>query len=162
MALNRNLTGIGWLVDLIVPPPDILGDQAPVPEARLAAAGAGVKASRNDHQHPRLTSSTRVTLGGDGTATVTYTRSFSSKPAISLTAINPSGRQVMLEVVNDIQVGADYTGCVIKGSRAQLLPALTSIVLIGPLISALQNFDVLGGSASGVEVSVIAIQPSTT
>lgn len=66
----------------------------------------------------------------------------------------------MLEVVSDVMTGALYTGCTIKGSRAQLLPALTSIILIGPLISALQNFDVLGGSASGVEVSVIAIQPS--
>lgn len=137
-----------------------LANTAPLSESGTAVAGGGGAASRQDHVHPRLTSATRVTLAGDGTATVTYTRSFPSKPAVNLTAINPSGRQVVLEVTGDIQTGGLYTGCTIKGSRAQLLPALTSIVLIGPLITALQNFDVLGGSASGVEVSVIALMPS--
>lgn len=143
-----------------IAPAALLSNAAPMSEASAAQAGATDKASRDSHQHPRLTSATRVTLDGGGLATVAYTRTFAAKPAINLTAINPSGRQVMLEVVSDVMTGALYTGCTVKGSRAQLLPALTSIILIGPLISALQNFDVLGGSASGVEVSVLAIQPS--
>lgn len=117
-------------------------------------------ASRGDHQHPRLTSSTRVALDASGNATVTYTRTFATKPAITLTAINPSGRAVTLEITNDVVVGGVYTGCVIKGYRSQLLPSLSGILLIGPLLTALGNFDILGGSAAGVEVNVIAIQAS--
>lgn len=161
MAYTAVLTPQGWLLSMI-PPASILSDAAPISEARTPAAGGAAQASRADHQHPRLTSSTRVTLGGDGTVAVTYTRTFTSKPVISLIAHNPTGRQVVLEVVSDTMVGAEYTGCVIKGSRAQLLPTLSGIVLIGPLITALQSFDILGGSASGVEVSVIAIMPSNT
>lgn len=138
----------------------VLSPNNPLAEKVAAAAGAGTKGSRDDHVHPRLTSSTRVTLNASGLATVTYTRTFDTKPAILLTAINPSGRQIFLEVVDDIQTGAVYTGCHVKGYRSQILPALTGILLIGPLIAALSGFDAFGGSAAGVEISIVAIQPS--
>lgn len=141
-------------------PVALLSDSAPMSEAVAPKSGNQPKASRIDHQHPRLTSSTRVQLTANGTAAVTYTRAFAAKPAIVLTAINPSGRQVVLEVISDTLVDGAYTGCVIKGYRSQMLPSLSGILLIGPLITALSGFDVLGGSAAGVEVSVIAIQPS--
>lgn len=142
------------------PPPVPLSDQVPVSEATAPLSGVVGAAARTDHRHPRLSSATRVVLGADGTATATYTRQFTAKPVITLTAINPSGRQVTLEVISDIQSGGIYTGCVIKGSRAQTLPALGNMNIIGQLASALGNFDTLGGSASGVEVSVLALQQS--
>lgn len=138
----------------------MLSDVAPVPEAVVPVPGQMGKSSRADHKHPRLTSAGRVVLAADGTATVTYSRSFTTKPAINLTAINPTGRAVQLEVVSDTKTGALFTGCVVKGYRSQLLPSLGGIVLLGPLLTALGNFDVLGGSAAGVEVSVIALEAS--
>lgn len=138
----------------------LLADTAPAAEVTTAQAGMMDKGSRGDHKHPRLTSAGRVTLGADGTAAVTYTRSFTASPSIVLTAINPTGRAVQLEIVSDTKTGALFTGCVVKGYRSQLLPSLGGIVLIGPLLTALGNFDVLGGSASGVEVSVIALEKS--
>ena len=145
-----------------------LADEAPVPESRLANGGAGGMASRWDHEHPRLTSSTRVVLGADGTATVTYTRSFSKPPVVLLTAINPTGRQIVLEQGTDIQTGALYTGCTVRGYRNRPLPELapvggllTAVVTgVNAVASNLTNFDVLGGSAAGVEVNVVAIMPS--
>lgn len=143
------------------PPQTLLVSTSPQPEVTGGSAGAMEAASRGDHQHPRLTSSTRVVLDANGMVTVVYTRSFVAKPAITVTAINPSGRAVMLEIVNDVVTNGLYTGCVLKGYRSQLLPSLSGILLIGPLLTALGNFDVVGGSAAGVEVNVIAIQAST-
>lgn len=145
-----------------------LSNAIPMGEATAATAGASEAASRGDHQHPRLTSSTRVQLDASGNATVTYTRSFAAKPAIVLTAINPSGAQVVLEVISDTMTGGVYTGCVIKGSRARPLPTLNAVsglltaVITGvnDLVTALTGFNIFGGSAAGVEVSVVAIQPS--
>lgn len=142
------------------PPHVPLSDQPPVSEATNPASGVGSFSARMDHRHPRLSSVTRVTLAADGTATAVYTRTFPTKPGITMTAINPTGRQVTLEVVSDIQSGGVFTGCVIKGRRAQALPGMAGAVLIGPVVSALSGFDVLGGSAEGVEVSVIALQQS--
>lgn len=131
-------------------------NQIPLSEATTATGGALTMASAADHQHPRLSSSSRATLDGSGLATVTYTRSFSAKPAITLTAINPSGRPVLLEVQSDVtDGGGNYIGCVVHGYRNQNLPAVLT------LLSALINFDVFGASAAGVEVNVIAIQAST-
>lgn len=133
-----------------------LSGSTPAPDQIGGAPGASGASSRADHQHPQLTSSGRVILAADGTAAVTYARTFPAKPSIVLAPINAAGRQVVTEVVSDTVVGGIYTGCVIRGSRAQLLPALSGIIIIGPLIAALSNFDIFGGSAAGVEVSVIA------
>ncbi len=161
MSFGRQLMSYGWLVEPIpLPVPDILSDNMPAAEATTPAPGSTAKASRDSHQHPRLTSASRVTLDAGSQAVITYTRTFATKPCIVLTAINPSGRQIQLEVVSDTQVGGVYTGCVIKGSRSQVLPNLGGIALLTGLITALQNFDVLGGSAAGVEVSVVALQAS--
>lgn len=132
----------------------------PPQESTAGAPGAAGMASDSSHTHPSISSRHRVALNSSSVATVTYARKFSTKPVIVLTAINPSGRPVQLEVTSDIMTGADYTGCTIKGYRSQLLPGLSGILLIGPLISALSAFDVLGGSAANVEVSVVAFMPS--
>lgn len=78
--------------------------------------------------------------------------------AAAVCPINPSGRSVQVEVVSDTVVGGLYVGCVIRGYRSQSLPALT--LLLTSVVSALSGFDVLGASASGVEVSVVAVQVS--
>lgn len=133
----------------------------PKSETVGGAAGAMNAASAADHQHPRLTSVHRVVLAANGTATVAYTRTFDKKPGIVLTAINPTGRVVALEVVTDTGADGAWTGCTIRGVRSQVLPSLSGILLIGPLLTALGNFDIFGGSAAGVDVSVVAVQQST-
>lgn len=137
-----------------------LSDAMPNPEATAGTPGVDPAAARGTHVHPRLTSSTRVTLDANGLATVMFTRTFIAKPAIVLTPANPTGRPVQVEEVSLIQSGGLYVGINIHGYRNQLLPSLSGILLIGPLITAISAFDVLGGSAAGVEVSVVAIQAS--
>jgi hypothetical protein len=131
-----------------------LSDMTPTSEAVAGAVGNSVMAARADHAHARLTSSTRVTLDASGLATVTYTRTFTAPPVLSCLAINPTGRPVTVEQVSDLKTGALWTGCTIHGYRAQNLPAVIT------LLSGLINYDVFGASAAGVDVNVIAIQPS--
>ena len=128
------------------------------PSSEQTGGSAGSVAGQfamGDHRHPRLTSVTKSTLAGDGTATVAFTRSFTTEPGLVLTPIAPGGTQpVALQVDSWVMTGADYTGCVIKGYRMRPLPSVLA------LLSALLNYDVCAGSASGVGVSVIAVQVS--
>lgn len=139
----------------------LLTDQAPAPEAVAALPGSGQQASRDDHKHPRLTSATIQTLDASGLASITFTRSFTSLPAVTCLLYESSDAQpVVFKVKSWTVVNSIYTGCVIQGYRSSILPALSGILLIGPLISALANFNVFGGSASGAQFCCIALQPS--
>lgn len=138
-------------------PPPMPADTTPSSESRNGAVGAtSDRFARADHQHPRLTSATIATLDGANTATVNFTRTFAVEPSIDLTPIAPGGTQpVILQVDSWIQDGGGlYTGCVIRGYRMNTLPATIT------LLTALVNFSVSSGSASGVRVSVIALQNS--
>lgn len=139
-----------------IPPQIKPSTTAPSSEVTGGSSGSDPRAfSMGDHRHPRLTSVTKATLDGSGLATVTFTRSFANEPGVVLTAIAPGGTQpVTLQVQSWVQTGANYTGCVVKGYRAQTLPAVIA------LLSALLNYDIFAGSASGVGVSVIAVQVS--
>jgi len=129
-----------------VPPSEVTGGYS---------GAASTQYAMGDHRHPRLTSVSKVTLDGSGLATVTFTRSFAAEPGVVLTAIAPGGSQpVAMQVDSWITTGTDYTGCVVKGYRMRPLPAVLA------LLSALLNYDVCAGSASGVGVSVIAVQVS--
>ncbi len=129
------------------------------PGGETTSAAVGAQANKyalEDHRHPRLTSATIVTLGAGNTATATFTRTFAVEPSIDLTAIAPGGTQpVILQVDSWVQDGnGAYTGCVIRGYRMNTLPATIA------LLTALISFSVTSGSASGVRVSVIALQNS--
>lgn len=142
-----------------IPMAAFLADTPPAAEAVQPGAGSAEKASRNDHVHPRLTSASRVTLDANSTAVVTYTRSFVKAPCVVPTPLNPSGRPVIVEIISDTMTGGVYTGCVLRGSRSQALPTISG--LLAAVTTALSNFDPFAASASGVEVSVVAIQQST-
>lgn len=149
-------------------PADLLANAAPKSEAGAPQAGTGMKASRMDHTHPTISWRGRVTLAADGTSPVIYGRSFSAAPVIQLTAINPSGGTVTLEVIADTVVDGLYVGCTVKGSRAQSLPIiaqvsglLTAVITgVNGLVTALTGFNVFGGNAAGVVVNVLVIEPS--
>lgn len=137
-------------------PPPMPADSTPSSESRMGAVGSqSERYARADHQHPRLTSATTHTLDASGLATVTFTRTFATEPAVDLTPIAPGGTQpVILQVDSWIMSGGTYTGCVVKGYRLNTLPATLT------LLTALVNFSISSGSVNGVRVSVIALQNS--
>lgn len=151
-----------------------------MPQAEVNGAAVGVRNdrfARADHQHPRLVSATYATLDGAGIAIVPFTRTFVNKPGVVLTEVDQAGGQPLVclvlswirETMTPTPSGA-YTGCVIKGYRSQVLPALTpintglalvqTIVAINALHVTLTNFNAFGGSPAGASVSVIAIARS--
>src|SRR5438067_5995410 len=140
----------------------VFSDATPAPEATAGAAGTVDAAARGNHTHPRLTSATVQALDTNGLATITFTRKFTALPAVTCLLYEAGAAQpVVFKVQNWIQdANNNYTGCVIQGARASVLPALSGILLVGPLISTLANYNVFGGSAAGAQFCCIALQPS--
>jgi len=146
---------------MLAMPPVPLGNNIPPQESAAGAVGSADSAAVANHSHPTISWRTNVTLDGSGMSAVNFGRTFAAKPPVFLTAINPAGRPVMLEIVSYIESPpGTYTGVNIRGYRSQLLPALSGILLLGPLLTALGNFDIFGGSAASVEVCLIALVPS--
>jgi len=140
----------------------LLTDAAPSAEVTTAQAGMMDKGSRGDHKHPRLTSVTWGVLNASNEATITFTRTFADKPGLDCMyeelADNPP---ISFKIKSWIQDGGgNYTAVVLKAYRGQLLPSLSGILLIGPLITALSGFNIFGGSATGISFSCIAVQKS--
>jgi hypothetical protein len=140
----------------------ILTNNAPVAEGVAPVSGTGTMASRDDHMHPRLSSATVSSLDANAKATVTFTRSFTSTPCVQCLLVEAAdGQPVIFKVESWVMTGPLFTGCVLKGYRSSVLPALSGILLIGPLISTLANYNVFGGSAANAQFCCLAIQPST-
>lgn len=140
----------------------LLSNDPPPSETVSPLAGAGGMASREDHRHPRLSSATIQTLNASSEATITFSRTFSTMPAVVCLLYEASDSQPVVFKVKSWTQDAqgNYTGCVIRGFRSSILPSLSGILLIGPLISALASFNVFGGSAAGAQFCCLAIQPS--
>lgn len=125
------------------------------------------KYAQEGHQHPRLTSTTYATLDGLGQAVVPFTRTFINKPGVVVTEVdaNINDQPLVVRVVGWTMANGVYTGCTIKGSRAQVLPTispvsgiLTAVITgVNALVSGLTNYNVFGGMAQGATVSVVAI-----
>lgn len=175
------MSGIGYKTPASTADVDALKAQIPqaantTPQQEKTGGDVGLADSRYakaDHQHPRLTSTTYATLASDGTATVAFTRTFVNKPGVNMTEVDSVGKQPLVcSVQSWVQDGnALYTGCVIKGQRAQLLPnmpalsgtltLLTQVITgVNSVIAALTQFNVFAGPASGASVSVIAVARS--
>ncbi len=111
--------------------------------------------SRDDHQHPRLTSTTMATIGPANTVTVTFTRNFINAPGIVFTEINGAATQpAVFKVESWVMTGSLYTGCVVRAYRSQTVPQN----LVNLLLSAV--FNIFGASASGTVFSCIAVARS--
>jgi hypothetical protein len=130
--------------------------------------------AREDHQHPRQTSTTYATLASNGQATVSFSRTFVNKPGLNLSETDAviGSQPLVLRGLGWVQdANGLYTGVVVQGSRAQLLPALaplsTLLTLLSGVVSGvntaltmLTNYNIFGGSAAGATVSVIAVARS--
>lgn len=134
-----------------------LADANPIAESTTAKAGTMGAASRADHEHPRLTATATGVLNASGEATVTFTRTFPTKPGLtSMYAESADGQPVVFKVKTwTTDVNGNFTGCVIKGYRAQAIPANLVSLLLGGV------FNLFAGSAAGVEYSLIAVQASS-
>lgn len=147
----------------------------PMPEKTGGATGAvDSRYARADHQHPRLTSTTYGTLGSNSLATIPFTRTFVNKPGINLTETDAtaSTQPLVLRAIGWTQDASGlYTGVIIQGSRAQLLPELTPLSTalallsgivtgVNTVVTTLTKYNIFGGSAAGASVSVIAVARS--
>lgn len=134
----------------------MLADTPPMGEAGTPQAGTGAKATRQDHRHPRLSSTASGTLNASGEATIVFTREFTAKPSVIVTLVEATeGQPVTFKVKSWTMTGANYTGCVIKGYRAQTIPTNLVTLLLGGV------FNLFAGSVTGAEFTLIAIQPSS-
>lgn len=147
------------------------------PKAEMTGGATGSQSDRyalEDHQHPRLTSTTYATLDSSGTATVSFTRAFTNKPGLNLTEVDSAAgsQPLVLRGSSWVQdTSGKYIGVTIIGSRARFLPTinplsgtlslLTSVVSgVNSVFATLTHYDIFGGSASGASVSVIAVARS--
>lgn len=117
----------------------------PHPEKTGGAKGSEpTRFALEDHQHPRLTSTTYASLAADGTATVSFTRTFVNQPGVNMTEVDAAGKQPLVcsvqswvrETMTPTPAGA-YIGCIIKGQRAQMLPTINPLSGTLTLVSTL-------------------------
>lgn len=133
---------------------------APMSEKTGAAVGnATTKFALEDHQHPRLTSTTYATVASGTTVTVPFTRSFTNKPGIVCTEIEgdtaTSSQPAVFKVQSWVQDASNnYTGAVIKVWRAQVLPQNLATLLLGAV------FNLFSASVVGTQFSCIAVARS--
>lgn len=131
-----------------------MSNATPMSEATGGSAGAAQSIPRDDHQHPRLTSTTPQLSGANGQTTIAFTRGFTKEPGSTFTVIEANTNPVPdFKVMRWLRKdGADWVstadqtvdanqiwGCVVYGQRARANPVLNlgGIVLIGPLLTAL-------------------------
>lgn len=134
----------------------LLSSEVPSGEVTDGSAGSEGMAPRADHRHPRLTSAGVYTLAANSKATVTFTRLFTSKPAVVCLLVESADNQpVIFKVESWVQDGSlNYTGCVVRGYRSVVLPQNLVSLLLGAV------FNLFGGTAASAEFCCIALMPS--
>lgn len=137
----------------------LLSDVAPVAESVSGVAGTAAKATREGHQHPRLTSTSMAAIVTGSTVTVNFTRTFSQKPGMVMTEIegdaSANSQPAIFKVQSWVTDGnGNYTGAVIKAWRAQTIPQNLATLLLGGI------FNLFNSSPVGTQFSCIAIARS--
>lgn len=137
-----------------------LATTPPVMEAQAAVIGSINYAAKADHTHQSaVIGAGRVTLDGNGDATITYARicPVGTSPVLLMDPLDTGSQPVFLSQRTDITDGSgNITGATIHGFRSQLLP--NSLIVL----TVLNSFNAsAGGSAAGVVVSYIARMPTS-
>ena len=138
-------------------------DFVPPGEKTGGAVGSDVVMyARADHQHPRLTSSTPVTLDANGAGAVTFSRSFPAEPMPAFARM-PGGTTgpCVFDVDSWVMSGSDYVGANVKGYRLSPPATQTSVQVLGINVVLAGQAIVTYGPASGAKVSVIMISSSS-
>lgn len=147
----------------MVPPPG-MATYTPLGESRIGAAGDDPATfSDGKHQHPRMSSSTPVTLDGTGSGTVTFSRSFPTEPLPAFARM-PGGTTgpSIFEVESWVMSGSDYVGANVKGYRLSPPVTQTAATVLGISLVISGQPIVTYGPASGAKVSVIMLPNSTS
>lgn len=155
----------------------LLGSTAPRSEAVSPTAGAAQVASRDDHRHPRLTSTTVAAIATGNTASVMFTRAFANEPGIDYQEL-PATATTTTPPTADASANAqptnsrvlswtfgptallpdaaptDYTGCTVRVWRAQTVPQNLVNLLLGGV------FNLFAASVVGTRFSIIAVARS--
>jgi len=156
-------------------------DTMPKAEATTAAKGTEQKKyALEDHQHPRVTSTTgnpaTHIIAATGLATVTFTQAFDVFPGTVFTEVPPptgvmSAQPAQFRVESWIREtmappSGKYVGCVVRAWRGRSLPVinlltgLLSLVGVNTIITALTGFDPFGAPATGTTFTCIAVKRS--
>lgn len=165
---------------MLAMPPVALGTVIPSLEVNGGSAGSANTAAESDHAHPRVTSVTTHVSDANGDATITFTRIFPpfvngslpTWPGTDLSyleaADNPPIVWKLKSWITD--GGGNYTGCVVKLYRSQVLPTQTQLSLatlltglingVNAIAASLTGLNIFGGSAANVPFSFIAIMRS--
>ncbi len=152
---------VARLKDQMPKPADVM----PKPETGTAQKGTSQdRFATEDHQHPRLTSAKNVVLDANGYATVEFSRTFDTEPAMayaSLGAIDGPVPDFSGELIKD--TSGKFVGIKVYGERKKALPLITGLALlnIGPLVTLLTGYKPWE-PAAGAKVSVIAVANSGT
>lgn len=145
-------------------PPPTPADFVPPGESNTGSVGSdAVMFARADHQHPRPTSASSVTLDANGDGTVTFTRTFATAPMPAFTRVPPiSGGPCVFEVTEWIPAnGVNVTGAKVKGYRLSGPQSLAAVTVLGVSVAVGGQSVVTYGPASGVTVALIAVLAST-
>lgn len=142
-----------WTLPSAVP----LSDNAPVSEATLSGAGVVGSASREDHIHKRLSSTTVQQTDSNGLKFVAFTRLFPSQPGILCTphGVSPGGQPLLWEIQSFQQDGSlNYTGCTVQFYRTRTIPQSLATLLLSAV------YNLFSGSVGVTEFTCVAIMAS--
>ena len=143
---------------------------APMVEKTGGSTGSEKKRfALEDHQHPRVTSTTVASIEVGNTAAVAFTRTFVNEPGINYSEL-PAAATTTTPPAADLATNAQptshkviawqrdtnglYTGCVVRVWRSQAVPQnLVSLLLNGV-------FNLFGAGVVGTRFSIIAVARS--
>lgn len=143
---------------------------APMVEKTGAAIGTqNTRFALEDHQHPRVTSTTVGSVTAGNTATIDFTRSFTNEPGIDYSELPPAAN-TSTPVAADTAANQQptthkviawkfdaqgrYVGCTIRVWKAQTIPTNLVTLLLGGV------FNLFAASVVGTRFSLIAIARS--
>lgn len=132
------------------------------PRSEMTGGAKGSQMSRfamEDHQHPRLTSTTTATVASGSTVAVPFTRPFLNKPGVVCTEIEGatgvSAQPAAFKVESwATDANGAYSGCVIRVWRSQTVPQNLATLLLGAV------FNLFSASVVGTQFSCIAVARS--
>lgn len=151
---------------------------APMSEKTGAAIGTqNTRFALEDHQHPRLTSSTTGSVSSGNTAAIAFTRAFTDEPCIDYCELPPSA-STTTPAAADMDAAAQpstckviawtkgptallpnapagsFSGCTIRVWKSRTVPTNLVTLLLGGV------FDIFAASVVGTRFSLIAIARS--
>lgn len=146
----------------------VMATYTPFTESKTGAAGDDPATySDGKHQHPRMSSSTPVTLDANGAGVATFSRSFAIAPMPTFAEVPATdgatltGPPSVFRVKSWIKTGADFTGANVEGFKLSPPTALAAVQVAGISVAVGGQNYVTYGPAANATVSCIMLPNST-